>query len=117
MNQTDPDPKDRRTPDEPSSAVPAVPEKPDACLPGEADAPDTYQQALDEALAETFPASDPISPSAAAAGDTPVPSPRDPVDWPLAGQEATKGGVLKRQKEKATKAKGQKAKGQKARSA
>jgi hypothetical protein len=45
-------------------ATPTVPEKPNAALPGEDDTPSTDEQALDEALAETFPASDPISPSA-----------------------------------------------------
>jgi hypothetical protein len=43
----------------------------------------TYQQALDEALTETFPASDPISPSALEAEDRALRSRADPVDWPL----------------------------------
>jgi hypothetical protein len=47
----------------------------------------TYQQSLDQALEETFPASDRISPSAAEAQDEPVQSPGNPVDWRLAGAE------------------------------
>jgi hypothetical protein len=47
----------------------------------------TYQQSLDQALEETFPASDPISASAAGAQDDPVQSPGNPIDWRLAGAE------------------------------
>jgi hypothetical protein len=43
----------------------------------------TYQQLLDEALEETFPASDPISPTAAMSADEPVATPRDTTDWTL----------------------------------
>jgi hypothetical protein len=51
--------------------------------------PQTYQQSLDQALEETFPASDPISPSAAEARDDVVHTQGNPVDWPLAGTDAT----------------------------
>lgn len=43
----------------------------------------TYQELLDEALQETFPASDPISPSAAMAADERIPTQRDAADWAL----------------------------------
>lgn len=54
---------------------------------GECDTPadklPTYQELLDEALDETFPASDPISPSAAMHAAERVESARDEVDWAL----------------------------------
>ena len=43
----------------------------------------TYQRLLDESLTETFPASDPISPSAAMRTNGEVESPRDERDWKL----------------------------------
>ncbi len=43
----------------------------------------TYQELLDESLDETFPASDPISPSAAMHADKEVSTGKDPVDWAL----------------------------------
>lgn len=43
----------------------------------------TYQQLLDEALDQTFPASDPISPSAALHAEKKISTPADPVDWTL----------------------------------
>ena len=43
----------------------------------------TYQELLDESLDETFPASDPISPSAAMHAARRVATPRDKVDWQL----------------------------------
>lgn len=43
----------------------------------------TYQELLDEALDETFPASDPISPTAAMHASHRVESSRDEVDWAL----------------------------------
>ena len=43
----------------------------------------TYQELLDEALQETFPASDPISPSAAMSADRPITTQRDHTDWEL----------------------------------
>jgi len=43
----------------------------------------TYQQALDEALEESFPASDPISPGVAEKADREVSTPKDDKDWKL----------------------------------
>jgi hypothetical protein len=43
----------------------------------------TYQEVLDEALDETFPASDPISPGAAAHAEARAHHTRDAVDWTL----------------------------------
>ncbi|MBK1616455.1 hypothetical protein CKO44_23725 [Rubrivivax gelatinosus] len=43
----------------------------------------TYQQALDEALDQTFPASDPISPSAAMHAEKQVASRGETKDWKL----------------------------------
>lgn len=51
----------------------------DADHPG--DKVPTYQEALDEAIEETFPASDPISPSVAEKADRKVSTPKDDVDW------------------------------------
>lgn len=49
----------------------------------------TYQELLDEALEETFPASDPISPSAAMAAEKRISTDRDETDWTLKpGSEA-----------------------------
>ncbi|MGE0312828.1 MAG: hypothetical protein AB7P21_14550 [Lautropia sp.] len=45
------------------------------------DAPPTYQRSLDEALEETFPASDPISPSAAMHAEHRIRTERDDIDW------------------------------------
>lgn len=45
------------------------------------DAPTTYQESLDEALDETFPASDPISPSAALHAEERIQTAKDKVDW------------------------------------
>jgi hypothetical protein len=50
--------------------------KPAAKLP-------TYQELLDESLDETFPASDPISPSAAMHAAGRVTTAKDDVDWQL----------------------------------
>jgi hypothetical protein len=41
----------------------------------------TYQEALDEAVEESFPASDPISPGIAEKADGKVSTPKDKVDW------------------------------------
>ena len=52
----------------------------------------TYQQLLDEALQETFPASDPISPSAAMSAEARISTGRDQTDWvlkPGSGDRAT----------------------------
>jgi hypothetical protein len=43
----------------------------------------TYQELLDESLDQTFPASDPISPSAAMHAERRVSTPKDDVDWRL----------------------------------
>ena len=43
----------------------------------------TYQELLDESLDETFPASDPISPSAAMHAERQVATAADDVDWQL----------------------------------
>jgi len=44
----------------------------------------SYQELLDESLDQTFPASDPISPSAAMYADRQIESARDERDWSLA---------------------------------
>jgi hypothetical protein len=41
----------------------------------------TYQEALDDALDDTFPASDPISPSAALHAEQRIQTAKDEVDW------------------------------------
>lgn len=51
--------------------------------PAQAEKVPTYQELLDEALDETFPASDPISPTAAMHATHRVESERDEVDWAL----------------------------------
>lgn len=43
----------------------------------------TYQELLDESLDQTFPASDPISPSAAMHADRLISTSRDTKDWTL----------------------------------
>jgi hypothetical protein len=48
----------------------------------------TYQESLDEALEETFPASDPISPSAAMHADKPVKTGKDERDWKVRPERA-----------------------------
>lgn len=53
-----------------------------AGTPPEGAAP-TYQKALDEALEETFPASDPISPSAAMHAEERAKASPDEHDWTL----------------------------------
>lgn len=60
------------------------PEKLSGGLSDASDDAPTYQQSLDEALAQTFPASDPISPgSAMNAEPEPTSTTRDEVDWRL----------------------------------
>ncbi len=49
----------------------------------------TYQELLDESLDQTFPASDPISPSAALHAEQVIQSARDSHDWSLAPEGAT----------------------------
>ncbi|MDW3683447.1 hypothetical protein RA280_17180 [Cupriavidus sp. CV2] len=46
-------------------------------------APATYQEAVDDSLDMTFPASDPISPSAAMHAEKKTSTPRDDTDWSL----------------------------------
>lgn len=48
----------------------------------------TYQELLDDALDQTFPASDPISPSAAIYADKQTSTGKDGVDWTLAKKSA-----------------------------
>jgi hypothetical protein len=43
----------------------------------------TYQELLDDALDQTFPASDPISPTAAMHTEKQISSSRDETDWTL----------------------------------
>ncbi|QET05958.1 MULTISPECIES: hypothetical protein [Cupriavidus] len=50
---------------------------------GKQQKPDTYQSAVDESLDMTFPASDPISPGAAAHAEKETQTRRDDVDWTL----------------------------------
>ncbi|MCM5679712.1 hypothetical protein M8A51_09210 [Schlegelella sp. S2-27] len=50
----------------------------------------TYQELLDEALDETFPASDPISPSAAERAEREVSTPKDEKDWKLKPEDPGK---------------------------
>ncbi|WP_043460407.1 hypothetical protein [Azohydromonas australica] len=56
-------------------------------LEGQAQQPEekvpTYQELLDEAVDETFPASDPISPSAAMNADKKISTSKDSHDWTL----------------------------------
>jgi hypothetical protein len=66
---------------------PHTPEQEAERLEGRARKPEdklpTYQELLDEALQETFPASDPISPSAAMRAEKAVKTPMDQRDWKL----------------------------------
>lgn len=43
----------------------------------------TYQELLDDSLEDTFPASDPISPGAAAAAERQIKTRKDDKDWEL----------------------------------
>lgn len=60
---------------------------PEERLEGKANAPHekvpTYQELLDDALDQTFPASDPISPTAAMAAEKRIETARDQTDWTL----------------------------------
>jgi hypothetical protein len=49
----------------------------------------TYQQLLDASLQGTFPASDPISPSAAMHCARPISTARDDIDWTLVPGRST----------------------------
>lgn len=54
----------------------------------------TYQSIVDASLEMTFPASDPISPSAAMYAEQQVSTPRDRTDWSLAvGSKKAPSGV------------------------
>lgn len=64
-------------------SAPRVPEKYSGGPPGAPPEPRTYQEHLDEAIAETFPASDPISPSAAMHAEREASTARDGADWQL----------------------------------
>jgi hypothetical protein len=59
----------------------------DRRLEGKATKPEdkvpTYQEALDDALDQSFPASDPISPSVAEKADRAASTPKDEKDWKL----------------------------------
>ncbi|MGD9943654.1 MAG: hypothetical protein AB7F71_04920 [Burkholderiaceae bacterium] len=69
----------------------------------------TYQEALDDALEDTFPASDPISPSAALNTAKRVSTSQDQVDWELKPEKQPKAGTAKDkadEKEKAEKTRG-----------
>ncbi|GAA4326776.1 hypothetical protein GCM10023144_10650 [Pigmentiphaga soli] len=54
----------------------------------------TYQELLDDTLEQTFPASDPISPSAAMNAEKRIATGKDDKDWKLkpSSQEHPKGG-------------------------
>ncbi|WP_424191702.1 hypothetical protein ACMYR3_09735 [Ampullimonas aquatilis] len=54
----------------------------------DATVPMTYQDALDEALEETFPASDPIASSPASRHERQIATPTNPVDWPVKSDHA-----------------------------
>lgn len=67
--------------------APRTPEQADKRLEAKAETPQeklpTYQELLDEAVEETFPASDPISPTAAMNPAHPVSTGMDREDWTL----------------------------------
>ncbi|MBL8286674.1 MAG: YtxH domain-containing protein [Rubrivivax sp.] len=75
----------------------SIPHKPSGGLEGVPDESRTYQESLDDALAQTFPASDPISPSSAMHAERATRTHRDAHDWklkpgssvPLPGQRST----------------------------
>jgi hypothetical protein len=64
--------------------TPKTPSGPGTPLPG--DRLPTYQELLDEAVNDTFPASDPIAPNAAAQAGEAVHTPRDGRDWRVQGE-------------------------------
>lgn len=78
----------RRSPPTPlKDPAMTTPPKPDPQMPASHKGRPTYQDQLDEALEETFPASDPISPSAAEAAERraerAITSRRNEADWAL----------------------------------
>ena len=66
---------------------PRAVKRPEERLEGKARQPaetvPTYQELLDEALDATFPASDPISPTAAMAAEKRIRTDKDATDWTL----------------------------------
>lgn len=70
-------------PEQPRREAPAAKAKSQEGVP-------TYQELLDEALDETFPASDPISPSAAERAEREISTPKDEKDWKLKPDNAEK---------------------------
>ena len=88
----------RRAPAPPAGAKPLQPPTRDAVDARDPKTSAPLDQALlDEALKETFPASDPISPSAAAAEGPPepVPEPAPPSDEPIPFPTAESMGAAK----------------------
>lgn len=84
--------KERKTPDRaerPAATThdPRGVKRAEERLEGKAQVPHeavpTYQELLDEALDETFPASDPISPTAAMAAEKRIRTDKDATDWTL----------------------------------
>jgi hypothetical protein len=69
-------------------------DKKDHRLEGTATKPEdkvpTYQEALDEAVEQSFPASDPISPGVAEKADRAVSTAKDDKDWKLKPGSADK---------------------------
>lgn len=61
----------------------SIPHKPSGGLEGVPEESRTYQESLDDALAQTFPASDPISPSSAMHAERATRTQRDDHDWKL----------------------------------
>lgn len=61
----------------------------------------TYQELLDESLDQTFPASDPISPSAAMHAEKQIETARDGTDWALKQGASAKAPVKKAAKKAA----------------
>ncbi|MFO1269722.1 MAG: hypothetical protein U1F67_24965, partial [Rubrivivax sp.] len=59
----------------------SIPHKPSGGLEGVPEESRTYQESLDDALAQTFPASDPISPSSAMHAERATRTQRDDHDW------------------------------------
>ena len=67
-NRSDRDPKDKDPKDKAKQSDEGLP---------------TFQELLDDSLDDTFPASDPISPGAAANADKQVSTDKDDKDWKL----------------------------------
>lgn len=86
-------PNRKRKPDDDRAARPDA-QREAKRLEGRAETPaeklPTYQEALDDALDATFPASDPISPSAALNPAKRISTPQDDVDWELQPEKKPK---------------------------